>query len=732
MARVDFAAINARLSAEDVRRWLPDGKRRGREWVAPNPTRADGRAGSFSVNMESGAWADFATGDRGGDLVSLYAYLYHGGDQGAAARALGDDEEIPQRPQVARLDDRRPKIVMPVPADAPAPPLPDDATAVWRYASSTGETLLYVVRHDRPGQRKSIRPLAFTDQGWQWRGITGDAPRPLYGLDRLAARPDAPVLIVEGEKAADAAQRLLGESHVVLAWLGGTSTAAKVDLRRLDGRDTPIYLWPDADDQRDTSITDQPGMAAMRTVARRLPGSRIVGYTLGERPHGWDLADAEAEGWTRARVLAEIAERSADPADVAQLAPPTPIGDACDPSVFPDWSEGRSPRLLGTIANYRAMLGAYGIAARYNEIAKRIEVTIPGQSPTVDNAGEVAIAEVLSCCARNGLPKGDASTFVARIADENAYSPIREWIDSRAWDGVSRLDELNATVHVAGDTWLRDRVILRWMLSCVAAVYEPEGIVSHGALVFQGPQGIGKTSWVTRLVPESLRAVLVGATLDPDNKDSVIRAISHWIVELGELESTFRREIGRIKAFITTRVDTVRQPYARTASTYPRRTVFFASVNESQFLVDDTGNRRWWTLPVVSVDYDHTIDVQQVWAEVLALYRAGAQWHLTQEEQAMIDASNEGHRVVDPIEEMICARYVAHATSAPPIGTEWMTATAVLEGCGVQSPRRGDATRASAVLRRLAGEDPRKTGSGRVFAVTRRSVRVDDRDDAPF
>jgi hypothetical protein len=91
-ARLDFARVNAaalpRLP-DLLRRWLPDGRRCGAEWVARNPTRPDRRAGSFSVNVHTARWADFATGDRGGDPVSLAAYL-HGLGQGEAARRLAD------------------------------------------------------------------------------------------------------------------------------------------------------------------------------------------------------------------------------------------------------------------------------------------------------------------------------------------------------------------------------------------------------------------------------------------------------------------------------------------------------------------------------------------------------------------------------------------------------------------------------------------------------------------
>jgi hypothetical protein len=92
MKRVDFSAINAaanRALPLILMRWLPDGKRQGREFVAKNPTRADGRPGSFSINLVSGKWSDFATGDRGGDPISLAAYLF-GLSQIDAARRVAD------------------------------------------------------------------------------------------------------------------------------------------------------------------------------------------------------------------------------------------------------------------------------------------------------------------------------------------------------------------------------------------------------------------------------------------------------------------------------------------------------------------------------------------------------------------------------------------------------------------------------------------------------------------
>jgi hypothetical protein len=90
--RLDFASINRAALAhidEILARWLPDGRREGGEYVALNPRRPDRRRGSFKINLASGRWGDFATGDKGGDLIALAAYLFQI-KQGEAAQRLAD------------------------------------------------------------------------------------------------------------------------------------------------------------------------------------------------------------------------------------------------------------------------------------------------------------------------------------------------------------------------------------------------------------------------------------------------------------------------------------------------------------------------------------------------------------------------------------------------------------------------------------------------------------------
>jgi len=767
MNKLDFAAINDALDAAIiVPQWLPGGHKRGGEYVVANPTRNDKNPGSFTINLRQGNWKDFATNEGGADLVSLYAYIFHDNDQGAAARELADNHGIRldnaaraaahEARNVTNLDEAKPKPVFPVPADASAPtfrhPRWGMASQRWAYNDAEGRLLMYVCRFDPEGERKQVVPYSWCkhpdgSERWTWRGITGKDKRPLYGLDRLAALPDADVIVVEGEKTADAAQELFGHNAVAAS------------IRALEGR--RVFLWPDFDAQRYRDdhpqagellpLHEQPGMRAMMAIATSAKGKarelHMISYRPDEFAHGWDLADGMAEGWTLHEVMDYMGANAGDPWHIASgkpatpPAPPTPANDndpsalpldaAVNPFGFPHMTDKGQP--MNTVENLAYVMGEYRIAARYNQVRKNVELTIPGRNYTVDNRANASLAEMTSICARNRMPSSNLAEYIKLLADNHAYNPVCDWITSKPWDGVERIQQLLDTVQVHDDATLKDRLVYRWLLSAVAALFKPFGFTSHGVLVFTGEQGQGKTSWVKSLAPAEMGVVLEGATLDPNNKDTVVNAVSHWLVELGELDATFRKsDIARLKSFVTQGVDKLRRPYDRIESEYPRRTVFFASVNEGRYLVDDTGNRRWWTVPVNSINYTHGLDMQQVWAELLTHYEAGEQHWLTSTEQAALNELNGEHEAVDPVEEMIGRGFEWDAITG--IGWREMTASEVLQAIGYDKPNKAQATHASKVLRKLTGGEPRKAKAGRFFMMPPRcdGRRSSYDDGSPF
>ena len=180
-----------------------------------------------------------------------------------------------------------------------------------------------------------------------------------------------------------------------------------------------------------------------------------------------------------------------------------------------------------------------------------------------------------------------------------------------------------------------------------AAISEGDRGSARGASYSQGETGIGKTSGLPRCSRRPLRNDFVKRDhhMDAATRTRSLRHL-HWIVEIGELDSSFKKDVARLKGFLTNDCDKLRRPYARGESEYPRRTVFAATVNDDRFLVDNTGNTRWWTIPVKSLDYEHRIDMQQVFAELAMDFDYKEKWWLDEAEEAELAKVNLQHRTV--------------------------------------------------------------------------------------
>ena len=329
--RPSFADVKA-AALKDIDRvlsqWLPNGKRvdGGKEYTAPNPTRSDKRSGSLKISLSKGTWADFATGDKGGDLIDLVRYL-DGGTDVEACNKLADLLHVSPGAASAK----------PAPVKAKAPewssiqPIPAEAmnkcptkhrqhgvpSKVWIYRDAQGQPLMALYRFDlapdEDGKPKKVfAPLTWcqrTDgqtKQWRWQGLPD--PRPLLRLDELVQRADAPVVLCEGEKAADAAAELM-PGHVATCWPNGSNSWHKADLTPLKGRD--ILLWPDNDVSGTTcmeTVADklrEIGAASVRVIAlevfKRKPTLKNGAADFakgGQWDDGDDAADALANGWT--------------------------------------------------------------------------------------------------------------------------------------------------------------------------------------------------------------------------------------------------------------------------------------------------------------------------------------------------------------------------------------------------------------------------------------------------
>lgn len=365
------------------------------------------------------------------------------------------------------------------------------------------------------------------------------------------------------------------------------------------------------------------------------------------------------------------------------------------------------------IANIKEICRRLQVTLRYNVIKKEEEILIPGQSFTSDNEANAALAWLESECSLFKMPTQKLPGFITYISDQNQFNPVVNWIESKPWDGVPRLAHMYDTVVAKGQEeseslmWLKETLIKRWMISAVAAAFSPDGISAHGVLVFQGDQYLGKTKWFKTLVPQNLDLLKDGMLLRTDDKDSIKQIVSYWLVELGELDATFRKsDIAALKAFITNDHDVLRRAYARRESHFARRTVFFGSVNQREFLHDQTGNRRYWTIECESLDHSHELDMQQVWAEVYALWKSGEGYYLLPDEMAALNEHNEGFMAIDPVEERLHSGLAWDESESL---WRWEQATQVLIECGVDRPTRSDASTAGTFIRKRNGGKSRKS-----------------------
>ncbi|HBS7549505.1 TPA: bifunctional DNA primase/polymerase [Klebsiella pneumoniae] len=381
-----------------------------------------------------------------------------------------------------------------------------------------------------------------------------------------------------------------------------------------------------------------------------------------------------------------------------------------DPGFIALPDTGAKGRILNTSRNLRAVVKAHGVRLAYNVVSKRVEINVPGLKAHPDEHQNAALTIIEDFAVRAGMTGAKIPQQVLALAVRRPYNPFLSWIHSAPWDGVDRLDALAGTVQCTDHAMQEIFKILlrRWLLSVVASQVK-DRFWSKGCLVLQGKQSKGKTSWFRRLFADVPEVFADGVTLAIGDKDALMNVLAHVAVELGELDGTFRKsDLAGLKAFISREKDRLRRPYAAGTSEWSRRTVFCATVNDEQFLGDDTGNSRFWAVSITALDYQHDINMQQLWAQVAALLDTGEQWHLTDEEAARLNESNKDFEVADPIEELLRVRF---DPTRPGRNYTRTASQVVREIVGIANPTKSQTTKAAIVLKAMGFKARRSNGA---------------------
>ena len=222
------------------------------------------------------------------------------------------------------------------------------------------------------------------------------------------------------------------------------------------------------------------------------------------------------------------------------------------------------------------------------------------------------------------------------VLTRHSYHPIRDYLSGLTWDGVPRLDRIIIDYMGAEDSELNRAMSRKHFVAAVARVFNP-GCKYDYCLIMSGAEGIGKSTLLRvmggRWFNDSITTL--------EGKEGMEQLRRAWVVELGELSSIKRSDVEQVKAHLSKQVDIYRAAYARRVLEHPRQCVFCGTTNEALFLKGDTGNRRFWVIPVVAElrkyrDWSEAIrrDRDQLWAEAVQYYKQGEPLYLSEELEA--------------------------------------------------------------------------------------------------
>ena len=723
MGDLDFQGLAASLLSRArplLESWLPGGKVQGHEYVCAGLNGGSGR--SFSVNLTNGKWSEFNGVDdlKGGDLTSLYAAINHIG-QGEAFRLLSAEVglAVPSASSAPRIPS---VVITKPPVDAPAPEL-RGASMHWCYRDLDGSVIFYVLRFDEEGD-KTIRPMSWdsTSGKWTWKGF--NEPRPLYGLELLAARPDDPIILVEGEKSADAARVMLGDLYVVMTWPNGAAgfSPKKVDWTPIYGR--KVLCWGDADLKRfsdkqaklagehglkpgDLMPHDiQPGRRCMLEIAAILhphcPEVKILDPGRVEtRKDGWDAADALADGWDwdTIKLFAEGKVKVYEPPPMPEpLAEEELIPEPPDLDIKVAAAAKSGKRSIAAAAHITMSMDG-GEADGHKQAFGRIwselgiQVTKQGVVANVDNVlramekrqdfmdliwfddfhqklftnmnfqtwekedeprlwRDVDTLFLMSFMQRHlGMTK-ITETVVGQALQVHGHNNLRNepktWLRGLKWDGQSRIEHFFCAAFGVASSDYAYAASKNFWIAMVARILQP-GCQVDNMIILEGDQGSFKSS-ALRMIGGKW-----GFECRDNNilgKDFSIGLQGKSLVIINEWDKFKKGDMAALKDTISTPVDSYRPLFGKHSVDHKRTCVFIATTNKRNYLLDNTGARRYWPLKTTKI-FKSIIENnrEQCFAEAVSRFEAGESWWEMPIEETL--QQQEERRVPDEWESLI-------------------------------------------------------------------------------
>jgi predicted P-loop ATPase len=282
----------------------------------------------------------------------------------------------------------------------------------------------------------------------------------------------------------------------------------------------------------------------------------------------------------------------------------------------------------------------WGERLRLNEMTQQVEMDGDASNFDIEQAYIRAAKEL-----HLDIDKQKASDIVVMCARENTYSPVREYLNSLGDKEAINLESL-AERYFGTQEPFHGILLKRTLIAAVARAFKP-GCKVDTMCILQGPQALLKSTFWLTLASE---AWFTDNLSEANEKDEKLKLRRYWILEFSEFETVYKRkDVEQLKAFLSSRIDSLRRPYGRSLEDFPRTSIFVGSTNRQEFLNDPTGGRRYWVIPV-----SQTIPIQmleeerdRIWASAVAAYKSGEQWWLTREEDKLLEEANKGWQSSD-------------------------------------------------------------------------------------
>lgn len=379
---------------------------------------------------------------------------------------------------------------------------------------------------------------------------------------------------------------------------------------------------------------------------------------------------------------------------------------------FPPLVKNRDDKIIPNLANACLLTSqAFPGTFRLNTLTGKTEVhtalpsPITGQPMAQDGPRELVDSDYTAVSAALARSHGlsfsiqQISAAIEATAQENAYHPIRDYLNGLTWDGVPRLEHWLHDFLGAEDNEYTAGVGRLFMIAMVARIMRP-GCKNDYVLILEGAQGIRKSSACRVLAGGRYFSDALPPIRDA-SKDLSQHLSGKWLIEMAEMSATSRADAEALKAFLTRTQETYRPAYGRNEVTQPRQCVFIGTTNRDTYLRDATGDRRFWPVKCGTdgqpCDIDGLRDHRdQLFAEAFHLYQRGEKWWPDSDFEAQYIRPQQAERFeCDPWEEMIAA----HIETTQ---TDRLTVAGLLSNViDKKAPSRADSARVKSILQRL-------------------------------